>query len=299
MRSSLIRHRIDRRAFTLAELLVSVAICAVVVMVFVSVLVTSMSLSSENAVTNLSNFRARQAVDRLNNLVRFAVSTPTLINADGSTATGTTSDGILVQNALPGFYVFLNANGSATADIPSGATSFTVQFAPGADASAPKVGDHFLLTLATTQPDLEVTTVSAVSTSGSTSSVVINTGQSITEAASPGSCTVSGTRYRKEAYVFAQSGSYWSLRHYPQVTTGMSYSSTLSYIELATGFQKLANQSWFTTTTDGSAQATWLRAVARSSNHAEYAETISGHTTLSTMPVQIKLWNYNLPPTSQ
>jgi prepilin-type N-terminal cleavage/methylation domain-containing protein len=298
MLSTLIRPKIDRRAFTLVELLVSMAICAVVVMIFVSVLVTSMSLSSENAVTNLSNFRARQAIDRLNNIIRFAASAPTLINADGTTASGTTADGVMIQNALPGDYVFLNSNGNATADIPSGASTFMVQFSPSTGANLPKVGDHFVLTLASTTPDLEVQKVGAVTTSGSITNVVITTIQATAEIASPSSYTIRGARYCKEAYIFAQSGSSWTLRHVPQVVSTTSFSALPSN-QLGVGFQKLANQAWFTTTTDGTAQCTWLRAIARSSDHAEYAETISGHTTLSTMPVQIKLWNYNAPTVSQ
>jgi prepilin-type N-terminal cleavage/methylation domain-containing protein len=297
MRSSLTKHRTDRRAFTLVELMISVALSAVAGMILLSVLVTTMSLCSQNAVTNLSNYRARQALDRLNSIVRFAENTPTLINADGTTATSGTSDGILVKNTVGGPYVFLNANGSTSADIPSGATSFMVQFAASAGSDAPVVGDCFLVNLAT-QPELEVTSVGAVTTSGAISSAVITTRQGLTETASPGTYAVSAARYRKEAYLFAVSGSSYTLRHYPRVTSVMNYTTASSYLELGTGFQKLSNQAWFTTTTDNGSQASWLRAVARSSNHPEYSDTISGHTTLSTMPVQIKLWNYNTPPPS-
>ena len=217
-----------------------------------------------------------------------------------STVTGS-SDGILIKNALPGMYVFKNANGK-TDDIASGSTSFTVEYAPtstlpGAKVEPPAVGDYFLLGLST-HPELEVATVSAVTVSGSISSVVITTKQGITEKATPSTYTITGARYRKEAYVFVQSGSAWTLRHYPRVVASTNYSTASSYFELGAGFQKMGTQAWFTTTTANGTQSTWLQAIARSSNHAEYAEKISNHTTLTTMPVQVKLWNYNPPPPS-
>jgi hypothetical protein len=275
--------------------MVSTALVGVASLILIGVLVSTMKLSSENAVTNISNYRARQTLDRLGEIVRYAQDTPVLINADGTVAAGSTSDGILVKNPLGGPYVFLNSSGKSTDDIASGSTSFMVQYSPSAGANAPQVGDYFLLALST-QPELEVITVSAASTAGTTSSVVITTRQPITETASPGTYTVTAAHYRKEAYVFAQAGNSWTLRHYPRVIATTNYTTAANYLQLGTGFQKLGTQSWFTTVTSNGTQASWLQAVARSSNHAEYVETISGHNTLTTMPVQVKLWNYNAPP---
>jgi hypothetical protein len=271
--------------------MVSVALVGVVSLTINSVVLSTMKLSSQNMVTNLSSYRARQTLDRLGQIVRFAQDTPVLIKADG-TLSATTADGILVKNALGGPYVFKNSNGQADDDLASGATSFLVEYAPAAGLAAPTVGDFFLLALST-QPELEVASVSAVS---SISRVQITTKQGISETAKPGSYTVTGCLYRKEAYIFAADGSQWSLRHYARVTAAMSYTNSSSYSVLGTGFQKLGGQAWFTTTTDNGTQATWLRAVARSSNHAEYSESRSSRNTLTSMPVQIKLWNYNAPP---
>lgn len=293
MNSSPTSHQTSAYGFTLTELIVSTAVASVVGLMLMSVLVSTMKLSSQNLVTNISNYRARQTLDRLGQVVRFAQDTPVLIKADGTLASST-SDGILVKNALGGPYIFKNTNGKSDDDIPSGATSFMVEYAPEAGVGAPEVGDYFLLALSTA-PELEVTSVSVVS-GGQISKVRITTKQGIAEVAKPGSYTVTAYRYRKEAYVFVQSGSYWSLRHYPKVISTTSYASASSYNVLGTGFQKLGNQSWFATTTDNGTQASWLRAVARSSNHAEYTESVSGRNTLTSMPVQIRLWNYNAPP---
>ena len=296
-------HQTRAAGFTLVEMMVSAGLIGVVGLTAFSVLISTMKLSAQNAVTNLSNYRARQTLDRLGETVRFAQDTPLLIKVDGTTTTGS-SDGVLIKNALGGPYVFRNANGQADAEIPSGATSFIVEYAPStgtpppgvppSGADAPKVGDYFSLNLST-QPQLEVLTVGTPSGSP-VAKVAITTRTGITETAKPGIYTVSASRYRKEAYIFAQSGSSWSLRRYPVVTAVTNYSSASSYKLMGTGFQKLANQAWFTTVTDNGTQACWLRAVARSSNRPEYAENISKRDTLTTMPVQIKLWNYSAPP---
>ncbi|HSI10460.1 MAG TPA: type II secretion system protein [Chthoniobacter sp.] len=305
-------HSRHTRAFTLVEMMVATGLVGVASLAMISVMVSTMKLSSQNVVTNISNYRARQTLDRLGEIVRYAQDTPVLITNAGATTTGS-SDGILVKNALPGTYVFKNANGKDD-DIPSGSTSFMVQYAPkstlpgimptqdatllGQKVEPPVVGDYFLLGLSS-HPELEVASVSAVSAvSGTISSVIITTKQATTETATPKNYTVSGARYRKEAYLFVQSGTQWTLRHYPRVVASTSYSSASSYFELGTGFQKIGTQAWFTTTAANGTQATLLQAIARSSNHAEYAEKISNHTTLTTMPVQVKLWNYNPPPPS-
>jgi prepilin-type N-terminal cleavage/methylation domain-containing protein len=283
--------------FTLTEMMVAMAVVGVVGLAIFSVLVSTMTLSSENAAENISNFRARQTIDRIGQIVRYAQDTPVLINSDGTTASGTTSDGILVKHALGGPYLFFNSNGQAAADIPSGATSFMVEYAPSAGLDTPKVGDCFLLALSTA-PQLEVATVTVVATAP-LAKVQITTTQGITETASPGSYSVTASRYRKEAYVFVQSGNYWTLRHYPGVVAATNYANASSYVVAGVGFQKLGTQAWFTTTTDNGAQASWLRAVARSSDHPEYADSLNGLNTFTTMPLQIKLWNYNAPPPAQ
>lgn len=296
MNSSPTSHQTSAGGFTLTELMVSTGLVSAVGLMVFSVLTSTMKLSSQNVVTNVSNYRARQTLDRLGEIARYAQDTPVLINADGTTASGTTSVGVLLKNALGGPYVFKNANGQASAEIPVGTKSFMVEYAPAAGVAPPTVGDYFTLALST-QPELEVVTVGTPTSAGSISKVLITTKTGLAEVAKPGSYTVTARRYRKEAYVFVQSGSYWSLRRYPKVTSAMSYTDSASFTTLGTGFQKLGTQAWFTKVANsGGTQAIWLRAIARSSNRSEYAEKISGRTTLTTMPVQVKLWNYNAPP---
>ncbi len=291
------RRGTNSAAFTLTELMVSAALVGFVSLMMMSVLLSTMKLSSRNVATNASHNRARQTLDRLGEVIRFAHSTPVLIKADG-TAAGATSDGLLARNSLGGPYVFKPASGQADADIPETATSFLVEFAPAAGLSEPLVGDYFQLGLSK-QPELEVATVGTVSTSGSIRRVLITTKQSLGEVARPGSYTVAGYRFRKEAFVFRQEGNSWQLRHYPRVTATTNYSSGSSYLVLGSGFQQLSSQPWFATIADNGTQAIWLRAVARSSNQAEFAQTSTGRNTLTSMPVQIKLWNYNAPPPPQ
>ncbi len=295
MSSSRIKRRTEARAFTLVELMVAVAVFTVVGVAVMSLLLTTLQLSSANLVTNMSNYRARQTLDRVGELIRYAQDTPTLINANG-TSTGTPSDGVLVKTPLGGPYVFKNSNGQ-TDDIPSGATSFMVEYAPAANVAAPEVGDYFLLNLST-RPELEVLTVTPDTPAGTISRVRITVRTGIAEIAQPNKYTVSAVRYRKEAYVFAAdaTATQWSLQHYSSVIPTTSYADATAYGVLGTGFQKLANQAWFTTIVSSGTKAFVLNAVARSSDHAEYAEQVRGKNTLTTMPVQSRLWNYNAPP---
>ncbi len=307
------RRRISAGAFTLVEMMIAAAVFTVVGTVIISVLRSTMQLSSENVVANLSNFRARQALDRAGEVIRYGQGTPVLINADGTTATSTTTvtkadgttttgiaaDGVLIKNALGGPYIIKNSNGK-TDDIPSGATSFTVEYTSSAGVVAPTVGDYFLINLST-QPELEVTAVGAVTVSGKTSSCLVTTKTGLTEIASPSAYAVNAMRYRREAYVFAANGTQWDLRRYPSVTSSTVYTSPSAYVTMGTGFQKLVqtvSQPWFTTVPDSGTQTIWMRAVARSSDHGEYNEYFTGRNTLTAMPVQGKLWNYSPPPLS-
>ena len=273
--------------------MVAVAVFTVVGVAVLSLMLTTLQLSSANLVTNMSNYRARQTLDRVGELIRYAQDTPMLINANG-TSTGTPSDGVLVKTPLGGPYVFKNSNGQMD-DIPSGATSFMVEYAPAAGLGAPSVGDYFLLNLST-RPELEILTVDPAAAVGAISRVQITVRTGITESAQPSRYTVSAVRFRKEAYVFAADGSQWSLRHYSSVVPTTSYADSTAYGVLGTGFQKLANQAWFATVVATGTKAFALNAVARSSDHAEYAEMVRGKNTLTTMPVQSRLWNYNSPP---
>ncbi len=295
MSCSLTRRPIRNRGFTLAEILVAMGLAGLAGTLLVSVLIATMSLSSQNVVTNVSSYRARQTLDRLEELVRFAQEEPKLIGSDGVPASGTASAGILAKRALGGPYVFKNASGQPDAEITAGAMSFMVEYSSAAGLAAPQVGDFFLINLST-HPELEVASVTATSGFGSVSRAIVTTRQGIPENAKPGSYTVSASRYHKEAYVFVQDGSQWTLRHYPRVTAGTSFSDTAAFRVVSTGFQKLGGEAFFTSTAGNGTRATWLRAVARCSDHAEYAETVRGRNTLTRMPVQIKLWNYNAPP---
>ena len=324
MTSSPTSHRTRAGAFTLVEMMVAASVFSVVGLAVLGVLISTMQLSSLNVVANMSNYRARQTLDRVGEAIRYGQGAPTLLRADGTLspptdtsivikADGTTvpypaGDGVLLKNVLGGPYIFKNSNGSATADIPpvAGSTSFMVEYNP-ATVAAPAIGDYFLLNLST-HPDLEVSDVGSVSVSGSVARVVVTTKAGLTETATPSTYAVSATRYRMEAYVFVlpPNSTQWELRRYPRVTAvaaGVSYTAAANYVTMGTGFQKLIFQpaspaqpislAWFTMVADGGTKNVLLRALARSSDHGEYEEYFIGRNTLTAMPVQGKLWNYN------
>lgn len=288
--------RINQRGFTLVEILVATVLVGAVGAILFSVMISTLKLSSKNAVTNVSNFRARQTLDRIGEIVRYAQETPVLINANGTTASGTTADGLLVKNSLGGPYVFKNANGQAAAEIPADAKSFVVEYASANGVSAPSVGDFFSVTLST-RPQLEVLTVGSATTSAGISKVLITTRQALGEVAKPASYTVSASSYRKEAFIFAQSGSYWNLRHYSPVTGSTNFSDGSAFRAMGGSYKKLGTESWFSAPPVSSGtQYIWLRALARSSSKTEHAESSTGKNTLTSLPIQIKLWNYQAPP---
>lgn len=309
MKSSLTKRQTNARGLTYIELLVSMGVVGIIGMVMFGVLEGTMKLSSMNAATNISNYRMRQALDRLVETAHYGLDTPVLLDGSGAIlpATTTTSDGIQIKNFLGASYVFLNASGNTKDDITKGSTSFVVQYAASANNGAPSVGDYFLLA-SSTAPELEVATVGKVTTNSGISSVPITTKTAIQETVTPSYYTVTASRYRKESFIFVQAAAgspYWTLRHYGRIVAATDYKvATTQYTALGTGFEKLGTNAWFTIVTDNGTQATWLRALVRSSSHAEYAENLSrdpsrqggGRNTATIMPLQIKLWNYNAPP---
>ncbi|EDY17469.1 hypothetical protein CfE428DRAFT_4986 [Chthoniobacter flavus Ellin428] len=285
--------------------MVSMSVVGVVGLVMFSVMISTMRLSTVNTATNLSNYRTRQALDRLADTVHYdSVDMPAQINSDGTTASGGTSDGILIKHLVPGMYVFLNSDGT-TADIASTASAFTLQYATSAWGTLPQPYDYFLLA-SSTAPELEIPKTGGVgtpTTSNGVTSVAIKTTAAVGEKLTPSYYTVTAVRYRKEAYIFVQNGTsaYWTLRFYPTVYPGMDYTNAQNYYTLGTGFEKQGTQGWFTASTDSAnnnTQAIWLQALVRSSGHGEYSEDIDKRNTATTMPLQIKLWNYTTPSTT-
>src|SRR6476661_6994319 len=102
MNSSRTNRRIKTRGYTLVEISVATGLVGIVGLILYSTMSTTLRLSSENVVTNVSNYRARQTLDRIGEIVRYAQDTPTLIKNDGTVATSNTSDGIVVKNSVDG-----------------------------------------------------------------------------------------------------------------------------------------------------------------------------------------------------
>ena len=74
MNFRLTNRRTSARAFTLVEILVSTALAGATGLILTSVLVTTMRLSGQNAVTNLSNYRARQTARGSQDVRRYLIA---------------------------------------------------------------------------------------------------------------------------------------------------------------------------------------------------------------------------------
>lgn len=290
MNFSLTKLRTNRKAFTFVEMIVAAGVLGVAGLIGISMLGAGLRLASQNSALNLSNFRGRQALDRLGAITRYAEEQPELITTTGAAASGSTADGIMVKNQLGGPYVLKDSTGSATNDILATAKTFTVEYVPANGVSPLVVGDWLVVEIST-RPELQIATVGTQTASGVIRKNVITTTEALGELARPSMYRVAGYGYRKQAYVFNTAAGQAELRHYPRVTNGMSFSAAANYTVLGRGFQKLNAQPYFQATTINGLDNVWMRSIARSSGGAEHAEKMSGRKTLTTMPISVNLWN--------
>src|ERR1700730_5413578 len=87
--------------FTLADVCISLAVLAVVGSAGYSMLMSATTLLAKNVSINSSSIIVRRSLDRMFSEVNQANRLPTLINADGTAATGTgPAAGILVDRYL-------------------------------------------------------------------------------------------------------------------------------------------------------------------------------------------------------
>jgi type II secretory pathway pseudopilin PulG len=299
------KRRTDCSGYTLAEVTVVALLLGLLSLIGMSLLVSTMKLSNQNAVTNLSNFRARQTFDHLCMKVRYALDDPLLITTSGTVVTsGSTAPGLLVKNFVSSPYIVKNADGT-TGAIATSASSFTLEFRTANGMPPPGVGDWLAFQTAT-HPELEIAGVSALADSGSNQRRLVTTSGTIGEALLPANYYVVGYLYRREAYVFS-SATNGTLLHYPRVsqgmlsisssnssvtyTTGTGWGAAANYVAMGQGFTQLNSSEYFTKSSTNSVSYYQLKAVARSSNHAEYTENIPAGRALTTMPVKATLWN--------
>ncbi|HEV7405346.1 MAG TPA: hypothetical protein VGO11_20550, partial [Chthoniobacteraceae bacterium] len=196
MNSSLtaLRTKLRQQAFTIVELTVAAALTGAVGLTVIGVLRSSAVLSSQNAGINISASRAREVIDQINDRARYALDQPVLINTDGTAATGSTADGVLLKRYLGAPFVVKEVNGGT--DIAATATQFVLEYRAG--LPDPLVGDWILLE-SVARPELEISAVAAMTPSGAILRKLITTTTAVGEPLRPLSYRVGGSLYHKEA----------------------------------------------------------------------------------------------------
>jgi type II secretory pathway pseudopilin PulG len=138
-------------AFTLAELMVAVAILAVVGILVASVTVTETWLYAKNTALNTSHRAARRALDRLANELQLSQSLPSLIDASGNLAATATAAGVSYDRLVGAPYKVEHPGGPG---LKAGDTKVTVTRSTNFLASPPlpQAGDVLSLDQPTGSP---------------------------------------------------------------------------------------------------------------------------------------------------
>jgi prepilin-type N-terminal cleavage/methylation domain-containing protein len=103
----------NERGFSLIELLVAIAIFAVVGLVLYSLVSFTMILGAKNAAINTAHQQARAAMVRMQQDLHSAVSTPYLVDANGNQVTGAgPAAGISFQKWFSGPHLFVSDAGA-------------------------------------------------------------------------------------------------------------------------------------------------------------------------------------------
>lgn len=282
-----------RRAFTLVETTIALAVFCAVGLVAFNVLRSGMLLSSQNVGINVSAMRSREIIDQIGERSRYAMEQPSLITATGADASGTTADGISIK-VIVGLPYVLKASDGTTSDIPTTATQFVLEFRP--DLTPPSVGDYILVE-SVSRPELEISAVSAMAAVGTTQRRLITTTTAIGEAVRPSYYRLTSSLYRKSAYVFVNTDATTNpraeLRYFYRVRGSTNFSTASNYVVMATGYRRLNNLTYFTSTTVDGANTTVLNAMVNSTVRSETVARGSNVSTYTTLPVQYRLWSVN------
>ncbi len=127
-------HDPRRHGYTLVQLMVVIAIVMLVGAAAYSMLMSSTTLLAKNVSLNSSNILARSSLDRIFAELNQANKTPTLINADGSVATGTgPAAGVLFDKYVGGPYIV----GNPGSGLAASATTFKLYYSIDSVANPP------------------------------------------------------------------------------------------------------------------------------------------------------------------
>jgi prepilin-type N-terminal cleavage/methylation domain-containing protein len=145
------RLRLSRSGFTLVEILVAVAVLAVVGILVTSFTVTETWLYAKNTALNSSHRSARRSLDRLANELQQTQNLPSLIDATGSATTATTAAGLSYDRLVGAPYKIDHPGGSgySATDTKVSVTRSTNFLA---SPPVPLPGDVLLIVLPTGNP---------------------------------------------------------------------------------------------------------------------------------------------------
>ena len=122
------------RGNTLVQMMVTIAVLMIVGAAAYSMLMNSTTLLAKNVSLNSSNILARSSLDRIFAELNQANKIPTLINADGSAASGSgPAAGVLFDKYVGGPYVV----GNPGSGLPATATTFNLYYSVDTVANPP------------------------------------------------------------------------------------------------------------------------------------------------------------------
>lgn len=229
--------------FTLVEIAVGITILTVVGGIAYSILSNSTLLLAKNISINSSNTTVRSSLDRIYSEISQANGMPQLINADGSSASGTgPAAGVVFDRYRGGPYLVTNPGSNG---LPASATSIDVKLStdPLALPPIPAANDVLCVGSNTVRPLVASSSPAALAPSppavqSVTVTLKAKLGQSI-----PWSASVQETAFlvHREAIVVVPSNGRNELRIYPDVeTTSNSCSLATTYRVLS---RDIANKS--------------------------------------------------------
>jgi hypothetical protein len=265
----------------------SVAIFGVVSVATMLLMHTGMVMFSQNMTLNSAAMRARNDLDRMQEVLRFGDRVPTLIASDGSVATGTTANGVLALHYLGGPFS-LRAAGGGTEVITANATTLHLTFSvhPMAATPVPVPGD-ILFVEVFNEPSLEILTVTVPSGTGNTRSVTVTTTSGLGTQVDPATYCVPGHLFRREAFVFKPNGSVFDLRYYPRVTASKPVSTSTNFRVMANGCKKLTGKEFFTRVTANGKEGTQIAFLTRAGRGASFLERYSTTPKVTIAPVSV------------
>jgi hypothetical protein len=228
----------ESEGFTLVELVVSMAITALIGILAFAYMRTGMLLFAKNVTTNFSSNTLRRSIDNVLNRVQNSVIFPVLISSTGSPA-GSPAAGIYYDRLLGDPYVVTNPSG---AGLVAGTTTLTLtrSTSPFALPPIPQNGDVLLIAGAPSSLRPMVASATASTSSGSQQSISVTLSSPLASAITwTASQICTAQLIRREALIVKSSGSQPELRCYPsfETTTNLNDSSQYFVVSNQVGNQ--------------------------------------------------------------